>query len=268
MQHVRGEGFSAAIETERGNLARQAGGGDGGGHAVCIVIGDVTAPRRIARRQHHAESHRLAVKQAVGKARLGLQRVAESVAEVEHGARASGFALVLGDDPRLGPDAFGDGVFLGSMVAFEDFLAVALAPFEERRIAEHPVLDYLGVPGTHFARGQGGERVEIGQHQRGLVERADQVLARIGVDRGLATDRAVDLSEQGRRHLDEAAAALEDRRGETGEIADHSAAQRENMVAAFDFLGEQPFGRIGESLPTFGPFAGIEHQPARLAPGG
>ena len=43
-----------------------------------------------------------AVEQAVGKAGLRLERVAEGVAEVEQRARAGGLALVLGDDPRLG----------------------------------------------------------------------------------------------------------------------------------------------------------------------
>ncbi len=48
---------------------------------------------------------------------------------------------------------------------------------------------------------------------------------------GLAADRAVDLREQGGRHLDEAAAAVDDRRGETGEVADHAAAEGDDLVA-------------------------------------
>ena len=268
MQHVRGEFLAVGIHAQRGDFARQAGSGDGGGHAFGIAIGDVTAARRIARRQHHAERHRLAVEQAVGKAGLSLERVAEGMAEIEHGARAGRLALVFGDDARLGLDAFGDGIFLGDPLTLQDFLPVAFTPLEERRIAEHAVLDDLGIAGAHLAWGQSGQRVEIGQHQSRLVEGADQVLARGGVDRRLAADGAVDLGEQGCRQLNEAATALEYRRRKAGEVADDSAAEREDVIAALDFLGEQPLGDMSEALPAFGPFAGIEHQPARLPPGG
>ena len=71
------------------------------------------------------------------------------------------------------------------------------------------------------------------------MEGADQVLARDRVDRGLAADRAVDLGEQRGRYLDEAAAALQDRGGEPDQVADHPAAQRDDMVAAFDAESEQ-----------------------------
>ena len=42
--------------------------------------------------------------------------------------------------------------------------------------------------GAQFARGKRAERIEICQHQRWLVEGADEVLARRSVDRGLAPD--------------------------------------------------------------------------------
>ena len=53
----------------------------------------------------------------------------------------------------------------------------------------------------------------------------------------------IDLREQGRRDLDEAAAALEDRAGEADQIADHAAAQRDDMIAALDAELEQPVGQ-------------------------
>ena len=95
----------SAVQAQRGNLARQAGGGDRGGDALGVVVGDEPAPRRIARGEHHAERDRFAMQQPVGKAGLRLERMAEGVAEIEQGARAGGLALVLGDDPRLGLDA-------------------------------------------------------------------------------------------------------------------------------------------------------------------
>ena len=69
------------------------------------------APSRIPRGQHHAERDAFAVQQAVGKAGLCFQRMAESVAEIEQCARAGRLALVLGDDAGLRGDAGRDGVF-------------------------------------------------------------------------------------------------------------------------------------------------------------
>jgi hypothetical protein len=99
------------------------------------------------------------------------------------------------------------------------------------------------------------------------VERADQVLARGGVDRRLAADARIDLGEQRGRQLDEAAAALEDRRGKADEVADHPAAERQHVIAALDFLGQQPVDHKLEHGPRLGAFARLEHQPARLEPG-
>ena len=59
---------------------------------------------------------------------------------------------------------------------------------------------------------------------RGLVERADQVLAERMVDADLAADGAVDLREQRRRHVDERDAAQVGGRGESGHVADDAAA--------------------------------------------
>ena len=50
----------------------------------------------------------------------------------------------------------------------------------------------------------------------------------------------IDLGEQAGRHLHIGAAALEDRGGEAGEVADHAAAEGDDMVAALDPELEQP----------------------------
>src|SRR3569623_2809177 len=95
------------------------------------------------------------------------------------------------------------------------------------------------------------------------MECADQVLAGARVTRGLAADRAVDLREQRGGHLDEAAAALEDRASEPDEIADHPAAERDDMVAALHAKFEQAIGQRLELGPAFGRLAGGQHD--RLA---
>src|SRR3546814_17444589 len=92
---------------------------------------------------------------------------------------------------------------------------------------------------------------------RGLMKGSDKILARGHVDRGLAADAAVDLREQGRRDLDEVAAALDDAAREAAEVADHAAAKSDDMVAALDTSGDQPFGERRAARPAFRSFPGV-----------
>ena len=151
--------------------------------------------------------------------------------------------------------------------AGDDLRAVLAEPGEECRIAQHAVFQHFGIARAHFAHRQRVERGEIGEHQRRLVERADQILARRGVDRGLAADRTVDLRQQGGGQLHEAASALEDRAGEAGEIADHAAAQREDMIAARHAAFEQPVGQLGQFAPALGLLARFDRIPGDVVPG-
>jgi hypothetical protein len=159
------------------------------------------------------------------------------------------------------------GVFAQRRVASEQSRTVGVAPGEEVGIADQAVFHDFGVTGLEFALGQRVEHGEVCEHERGLVECADEIFAGGGVDRGLAPHARIDLRKQRRGQLDEVAAALEDRRGKTGEIANHPAAEREDMVAALDFLGKQPVDRRGEVFPALGRLAGREDAPRRLVSG-
>ena len=64
-----------------------------------------------------------------------------------------------------------------------------LAPGEEGGIVDQAIFDDLGIARAGFARRQAVERRRIDQHQSGLVEAADQILARLRVDRSLAAHR-------------------------------------------------------------------------------
>ena len=106
-------------------------------------------------------------------------------------------------------------------------------------VAEHAVLDHLGVAGPHLAVRQGFQHRKIGQHQPWLMEGADQVLAAGGVDGGLAADRRIYLGQQGGGDLHEIDAALVDRRREPGQVADHAAAEGHDQVAAVELQRQQ-----------------------------
>ena len=68
-------------------------------------------------------------------------------------------------------------------------------PGEERRVAEQPVFHDLGVAGAELPRRKRGKRAGVGEHEARLMEGADEVLALLGVDAGLAADRGIDLGK-------------------------------------------------------------------------
>jgi hypothetical protein len=91
------------------------------------------------------------------------------------------------------------------------------------------------------------------------MEGADQILAVARVDAGLAADRAVDLGEQGGRHLHVSNAAQQDRRTEPGKIADHAAAEGDDRGRALDPGREQDIEQPLELRHALGSFAGGQH---------
>ena len=140
-------------------------------------------------------------------------------------------------------------------IAREQAVAIAFAPGEEIRVVDQAIFDDFGIAGAGFAGRQAVERGGVDQDQRGLVEAADQIFARAGVDRGLAADRRIDLGQQGGGQLHEMAAALEDGGGKADEVANDPAAQRDDMVAAFDLQREQGVEQLLQMPPALGLFA-------------
>jgi hypothetical protein len=86
-------------------------------------------------------------------------------------------------------------------------------PFEKGQITDQAVLDDFRQPCLELPIRQGIENLRIGQHQPGLVEGADHVLAEGMIDGGLAPDRGIHLGQQCCRHLDEGHAPLVGGRG-------------------------------------------------------
>ena len=207
----------------------------------------------------HADGDGLAMEQPVGIAGIGLQGMAEGVAEIEQRPGAALLALVGLDDRRLGAAARGDGVGAVAAFAGEDLRPALLEPSEERGIAEEPVFHHFGVARAELA---GAERVEhgnVGEHEARLMEGADQVLALGGVDAGLAADGGIDLGEERGRDLHQPDAAAEDACGEAAEIADDATAERHDRVAALDAELEQLLRDLGEHREAFARFAGRHH---------
>ena len=129
--------------------------------------------------------------------------------------------------------------------AGEQVAPVGVEPLEETRVAQQAVFHHLGIAGAEFALRQRVEQRGVGHHQDRLIERADQILALAGVDRGLTADRGIDLRQQRGRHLHVIDAAANDRGGKAAEIADHAAAQRHDDIAALDLCRQQ---RVADAL--------------------
>ena len=135
-----------------------------------------------------------------------------------------------------------------------------LEPGEERRVAEQPVFHDLGVAGAELARRKRGKRAGVGEHEARLMEGADQVLALLGVDAGLAADRGIDLGKQAGRNLHEAHAAPQNARGEAREVADHTAAERDHAIAALHAEIEQRLAKPREHRKALALLAGRDHR--------
>ena len=127
------------------------------------------------------------------------------------------------------------------------------------RVADQPVFDDLAITGAHLAPRQCRQARRIGQHEPRLVEGADKVFPRRRVDRGLAADRAVDLSQQRGRDLHEIDPAQQRRGGKPGDVADHATAQRDQHRAPLDADGEHVVDQLPEMGQILCAFARREH---------
>jgi hypothetical protein len=98
----------------------------------------------------------------------------------------------------------------------------------ERAAGEQLGLDPFGLALAPLAFRQGAEQRLVDHDPRRPVERADEVLALRDVDRRLAADGGVDLPDERRRDRDPRNAAEVDRSGETGEVGERAAAERDD----------------------------------------
>ena len=192
--------------------------------------------------------------QPVAITHLGFDGVAKGVAEVEQGANALLFFVLL-DDAGLHLAAVADGVGKGSGLLSHDAGHGVLEFGKEIHVTEQGVFDDFGQAGRKLARGKGLQGGGIGDDGLGLVKRADHVFAEQVVDAGFAAHGGIDLAEQGGGDLDEGDAALVGGGSKAGQIADYAAAEGEDDGAAVGMVLQQAGVDLLEGFAVFVLFA-------------
>src|SRR5882724_2845131 len=164
--------------------------------------------------------------------RDGFQGMRRRMTEIQNFPRASvgaidGFALVAGDDRSFETAVRrdrGGQLHAGSMRT--DVTKQSNSSIEQLSITGRPLFDRFAPTRRQFTLSQRLQSVSVDQHQARLMKSSHQIFSSGGVEAGLATNRSIDLRQQGGRHLDESDAAQIRRRREARQIAYDSAAQR------------------------------------------
>jgi len=181
----------------------------------------------------------------------GFNGVAKSVAKVKERPGSRSILEIVGDKPQFRFDATryrGQSQFV---VACEQRGAIGFAPFEKGRVVNQAIFGDFGVASAQLPSIECMQERRISYHQRWLVKGPDEIFLAVPVDRRFPADRAVGLGKQSGRDLDDRAAALEERGGQPGDIADRAATKRQDRGVASD----APLGQLiedrSEDLPAF-----------------
>src|SRR6266403_2185223 len=180
------------------------------------------------------------------------------MAEIQQGAHVA-FALVPGDNMGLDFAGSTDCVGQGRRVAPGEIVDVEFQPVKQQRVLDATVLDHFGQPGPQLAVREGRQGIGIGDDGERLIERADEILAARMVDAGFTAHGGIHLCQQGRRQLHVADAALIARRGETRDVADHSAAQRQDGGIAVESGVDQGIEHASDGVQRLVLFAVGQH---------
>jgi len=121
-------------------------------------------------------------------------------------------------------------------------------------IGNHGMFDHLGQPLAENPVWQGVEQRRVGDHEAGLMKRADEVLAQGTVDSGLAADGTVDLRDHGGRNLDDRDASVMDRGDKSGQITDHAPSEREDGTLAIQSQFDEAVAQGGRGPHRLGGF--------------
>ena len=189
---------------------------------------DEPGDARQLRDVNHADGDCVAMAPAV--ILVAFDGVAEGVAVVERLAQP-GLLQVLRHHVRLDADGALDELRQGA-VDVEARGRVGLVEVQDRGVGDETGLDDFGGTGDELRVRQGAQEVEVHEDARRLVERADQVLARGGVDAGLAADGRVDHGQQRGGHLVDLDAAHPRRRDVAAEVGGRPATDGDHGIGA------------------------------------
>src|SRR5262245_341872 len=157
------------------------------------------------------------------------ERMSDGVAEIEDAAQTR-FAFIGRDDFGLDLATARDHSGERHTIERIDPFEIVLDQGEQLRVADHSVFDRLIKSRSQFASGQAAQYARVNDDRAGLMKSPDQVLAEFVIDRGLASDRAVNLREQRRGYLNVVDPAQKSRGDETRKVAHHAAAERDHAV--------------------------------------
>ncbi len=127
-------------------------------------------------------------------------------------------------------------------IALQYARAILLEAQEQLDIADDAALQGLVQSRTKFAVRQSLEHPRIDEHDAGMIERSDQVLARHEIHSGLAANRGIHLCEHRGWYLHQLDAAHVERGQQSAHVAHHSAAQRDHNGLAVRAQTRQFFG--------------------------
>ena len=102
------------------------------------------------------------------------------------------------------------------------------------------MLDDLREPLIEFAVWQRFQNVDVINHERGLMECANQIFPRARVDSGFPADRAVNHRQQRRWNLDMRNTTVINRRHESRNVANHPASKTNNKRLPVKTRGNHP----------------------------
>ena len=150
----------------------------------------------------------------------------------------------------------------------QDSVGIPFQGVEELGIEDDAVLDHLGQAAPVLAIGKRGQGGGVDPDAQGLMEGADQVLGPGMIDAHLAADRAVHHRQKRGRHHEQRQPAIERRRHETGQVAHHSAADRDDHSPAIGVEIGQLIVQVRRHGQGLLPLAGWQNRQAGAKTGG
>ena len=177
--------------------------------------------------RHHAQGHGFAMLKTLVVS-CALQRVREGVAEIQDLAEP-GLAFITAHHFCFYRGVARDEVLQRSGIAAQYPCDVLFEIRKHLGVSDDTVFDDFGEAATEFPLRQCSQNPRIRQDELRRIKRANQIFPLRKINPGLAADRTVHLSDDSCGDLNKTDAAKIRRRDKTGNIANHTAADRDNQ---------------------------------------